>query len=65
VPKKTWRKKKTHKKVNARGLTVIELAELEKTKEIRRGKARATTSEDIKDKDEQSFLMLDFVVEQH
>jgi hypothetical protein len=45
VLKKTWRKKKTHKKADARGLTIIELAELEKAKEIRRGKARVTTSE--------------------
>ena len=49
MPKKTWRKKKTHRKSNARGLTTIELAEFEKTEEIRRGKARAATPEDIKE----------------
>jgi hypothetical protein len=39
VPKKTWRKrKKAHGKGNARGLTAIELAELERTEDIRRGK---------------------------
>jgi hypothetical protein len=56
VPKKIWRKKKTHGKANARRLTIIELAELERAKEIKRGKARAATSED---KDEQSFLVPD------
>src|SRR5881275_3210970 len=54
VPKKAWRKKKSHGKGNARGLIAIESAELEKTEEIRRGKAWATTPEDIKeDEDEQ------------
>jgi hypothetical protein len=56
VPKKIWRKKKTHKKANARGLTVIELVELERAKEIRREKARAATSEN---EDEQGFLIPD------
>jgi hypothetical protein len=60
VPKKVWRKKKTHGKSNARGLTALELVELEKAEEIRRGKARATTSEDIEeDEDEQGFLVPD------
>jgi hypothetical protein len=40
MSKKTWRKK-TFGKDNARGLTVIELAELERTEEIRREKVRA------------------------
>ena len=39
MSKKTWRKKKTFGKDNARGLTVIELAEHEKTEKIRRKKA--------------------------
>jgi hypothetical protein len=45
---------------NARGLTTLELAELEKAEEIRRGKARAATPEDIEeDEDEQGFLVPD------
>jgi len=49
-----------HRKANACGLTAIELAELEKAEEIRRGKARAATSEDIEeDEDEQGFLAPD------
>jgi hypothetical protein len=58
VPKKIWRKKTTHEKANARGLTVIELAELEKATQIRRGKARATTPGDFEDEDEEGFLVL-------
>ena len=46
VPKKTQRKKKTHRKADARRLTAIELAELERAEEIRRGKARAAIPED-------------------
>jgi hypothetical protein len=46
VLKKIWRKKKTHEKADARGLTVIELVELERAEEIRRGKARTATSKD-------------------
>ena len=53
-----WRKKITYEKANAYGLTAGELAELEKAKEIKRGKARAATPEDIaEDKDEQGFLI--------
>ena len=52
VPKKTWRKKKTYGKVDARRLTIIELVELERAEEIRRGKARAAILEDIEDEDE-------------
>jgi hypothetical protein len=60
VPKKTWRKKKTHMRWPTHGLTAIELAELEKAEEIRKGKARAATSEDIEeDEDKQGFLVLD------
>jgi hypothetical protein len=59
VPKKIWRKKTTHGKANARGLTAIELAELEKVAEIRRGKARATTPGDFEDEDEEGFLVPD------
>jgi hypothetical protein len=59
VPKKIWRKKTTHGKANARGLTAIELAELEKAAEIRRGKARATTPGDFEDEDEEGFLVPD------
>jgi hypothetical protein len=60
VPKKTWRKKKTHGKANARELTALELAELEKAEEIRRGKARAAIPEDIEEEeDEQGFLVPD------
>ena len=46
-----WRKKTIHRKANARRLTTIELAELEKAAEIKRRKAQATTPEDIEDKD--------------
>jgi hypothetical protein len=50
----------TYEVANAHGLTAIELAELEKAEEIRKGKARAATSEDIEeDEDEQGFLVLD------
>ena len=56
VPKKTWRKKKTYGKANARRLTAIELAELERAEEIRRGKAQAATPED---EDKQGFLVPD------
>jgi hypothetical protein len=60
VPKKTWRKKKTYGKANARGLTTAELAELEKAEEVRRGKTRAAISKDIEeDKNEQGFLVPD------
>src|SRR5947207_9111795 len=60
VPKKTWRKKTTHGKANARGLTAGELAEREKAEEIKRGKARAATPEDIEeDEDKQGFLISD------
>jgi hypothetical protein len=44
-----WR----HGKGDARGLTALELAELERTEEIGRGKVRAATPGDIEeDKDE-------------
>jgi hypothetical protein len=59
VPKKTWRKKKTHGKANARRLTAVELAELERATEIRRGKARATTPGDFEDANEEGFLVPD------
>lgn len=50
----------TYEVANAHGITAIELAELEKAEEIRKGKARAATSEDIEeDEDEQGFLVLD------
>ena len=50
--KKTWRKKIIYRKANTRGLITGELAELEKAEEIKRGKARTITPEDIKeDKD--------------
>ena len=53
MPKKTWRKKTIYRKANTRRLTAGELAELEKAEEIKRGKAWATTPEDIEeDKDE-------------
>jgi hypothetical protein len=55
VPKKTWRKKITHRKINACGLTVGELAKLEKAEKIKRGKARAATPEDIKE-DEDEYV---------
>ena len=53
VPKKTWRKKKTHGKANACRLTAIELAELEKAEEIKRGKAQAATPEDIEEDEDE------------
>jgi hypothetical protein len=57
MPKKTWKKKN---KADARGLTAVELAELERAEEIRRGKARAATPEDIEeDEDEEGFLVSD------
>ena len=59
MPKKTWRKKIIYRKTNTRRLTTGELAELEKAEEIKRGKARATTPEDIEDEDKQGFLILD------
>jgi hypothetical protein len=59
VPKKIWRKKTIYEKVNARGLTAIELAELEKITKIKRGKARATTPRDFEDKDKEGFLVPD------
>jgi hypothetical protein len=59
VLKKTWRKKKMYKKANARGLTNIELAELKRATEIKRGKARATIPGDFKDVDEEGFLIPD------
>jgi hypothetical protein len=59
VPKKTWRKKKTYGKADARGLTIIELVELERATEIKRGKARATTPGDFEDKDKEGFLVPD------
>ena len=50
------KKKKIHWKANVCGLTAIELAELEKAAEIKRGKAQAATPED---EDEQGFLISD------
>ena len=51
MPKKTWRKKIIYRKINTRGLTTGELAELKKAEEIKRKKTRATTLKDIeKDK---------------
>ena len=51
MPKKTWRKKIIYKKANTRRLTTRELAELKKAEEIKKGKARAAISKDIKNKD--------------
>ena len=45
------RKKTIYRKTNTYKLTTIELAELEKATEIKRGKTRTTTPEDIEDKD--------------
>ena len=60
VSKKTWRKKTTHGKANACGLTAAELAEREKAEEIKRGKAQTATLEDVEeDEDKQSFLISD------
>jgi hypothetical protein len=39
VLKKILKKKKTHKKANARRLTIIELIELKRAEEIKKGKA--------------------------
>ena len=57
VPKRIWRKKKPHSKANARALTTAELATIERSEQVKRGKTRATTP--LQEDEDKGYLIPD------
>jgi hypothetical protein len=57
VPKRIWRKKKLYGKANARALTAAELATIERSEQVKRGKTRATTP--LQEDEDKGYLIPD------